>query len=100
MRLDIVLKLVRRPPSQRWFTYGMPERSAHSLTASRACFLVPTNSTVPPRPAISAAKRRASASRCSVWSRSMMWIPSCSPWMNGRMRGFQRRVWWPKCRPA
>ena len=33
-------------------TYGIPQRSAHALTESRACFLVPTNSTVPPLPAI------------------------------------------------
>ena len=79
MRADIVLKLVSRPPSHRWLTYGMPHFSAHSLTASRACFLVPTNRTAPPLLATSAANRRASASRCSVCSRSMMWIPSRSP---------------------
>ncbi len=56
MRSEIVWKLVSRPPSQRWFTYGWPAASAISLMPSRACFLVPTNSTVPPRLAISAAK--------------------------------------------
>ena len=55
MRWLIVWKFVSRPPSQRWLTYGMPAASATSLTASRACFLVPTNSTVPPRWAISPA---------------------------------------------
>ena len=34
----------------------MPQRSAHSLTESRACFFVPTKRTVPPLPAISAAE--------------------------------------------
>ena len=46
---EIVSKFVSSPPSQRWLTYGMPAASATSLIASRACFLVPTNSTVPPR---------------------------------------------------
>ena len=55
MRLEIVWKLVSRPPSQRWLTYGMPDFSAASLTASRACFFVPTNRIVPPRPATFAA---------------------------------------------
>ena len=49
MRSEIVWKFVSRPPSQRWLTYGMPASSATSLMESRACFLVPTNSTVPPR---------------------------------------------------
>ena len=31
MRFEIVWKLVSRPPSQRWLTYGMPQRSAASL---------------------------------------------------------------------
>ena len=42
IRFLIVLKLVSRPPSQRRFTYGIPQRSAHSWIESRACFLVPT----------------------------------------------------------
>ena len=78
---DIVWKLVSRPPSQRWLTYGMPLASAQFLTESRACFFVPTKSTVPPLPATSTAKSRAWLSSCSVCSRSMMWIPSRSPWM-------------------
>lgn len=36
------------PPSQRWFTKGMPTRVACSAMASCACFFVPTNMTVPP----------------------------------------------------
>ena len=48
----MVLKLVSRPPSQRLETYGMPTRSASSLIDSWHCFLVPTNSTVPPRSAV------------------------------------------------
>ena len=41
IRADIVWKLVSRPPSQRWLTNGIPQRSAQSLTESRACFFVP-----------------------------------------------------------
>ena len=48
MRPDMVRKFVSRPPSQRWLTYGMPARAACDATASRDCFFVPTNSTVPP----------------------------------------------------
>ena len=55
IRLEIVSKLVRRPPSQRWFTYGMPAAEADSAIVSRACFFVPTNKTVPPRLATFAA---------------------------------------------
>ena len=47
MRLEIVRQFVSRPPSQRWFTYGMPTRFACSSTASCACFFVPTKSIVP-----------------------------------------------------
>ncbi|CPB13552.1 Uncharacterised protein [Mycobacterium tuberculosis] len=36
------------PPSQRWFTYGMPTRVASAATDSCACFFVPTKSTDPP----------------------------------------------------
>ena len=100
MRLLIVWKLVSRPPSQRWLTYGMPDASAASAIVSRACFLVPTNSTVPPRAAIDEAKSCALASRTSVFCRSMMWIPLRSPKMKRRIFGFQRRVWWPKWTPA
>ena len=42
-RLCTVEKLVSMPPSQRWFTYGMPTRVASSAMDSCACFLVPTN---------------------------------------------------------
>src|SRR3954469_14388069 len=78
----------------------MRQRSAHSWTVSRACFLVPTKSTVPPPVASSPANLRAFSSSASVCSRSMMWIPSISPKMKRRMFGFQRRVWWPKWTPA
>ena len=43
-----VLKLVSVPPSQRWVTKYWPERVASSTMTSWACFLVPTNRTVPP----------------------------------------------------
>ncbi len=33
-RFDTVWKLVSRPPSQRWLTYGWPTRVACSATAS------------------------------------------------------------------
>ena len=46
--------------------------SATSLTASRACFFVPTKRTVPPRRASSEAKSCACASSRCVCSRSMM----------------------------
>ena len=78
----------------------MPDSSAALATVSRACFLVPTNRTVPPRPATLAAKACASVSSRSVFWRSMMWMPLRSPKMNLRIFGFQRRVWWPKCTPA
>ena len=72
MRSEIVWKFVSRPPSQRWLTYGMPAFSATSLMESRACFLVPTNSTVPPRWATSELNWRACSSSACVLSRSMM----------------------------
>ncbi len=48
-RIDcrIVLKFVSMPPSQRWLTYGIPQRSASSLIACRAARFEPTNSTTP-----------------------------------------------------
>ncbi len=100
MRLEIVWKLVSRPPSQRWSTYGMPLAVAASLMVSRACFLVPTKRMVPPRPASSPAKSCACFSSRSVFCRSMMWIPPRSPKMKRRILGFHRRVWWPKWTPA
>ncbi len=81
IRFLIVLKFVSSPPSQRRLTEGMPQRSAHSSTASRACFLVPTKRMTPPLRATSETKSVAFASSASVWRRSMMWIPSRSPWM-------------------
>ena len=30
----------------------------------------------------------------------MMWMPLRAPKMYGRIFGFQRLVWWPKCTPA
>ena len=47
-RLYTVEKLVSIPPSQRWFTNGIPTRRACSAIASCACFLVPTYRMVPP----------------------------------------------------
>src|SRR5919106_1632244 len=78
----------------------MPQLSAASRIVSRACFLVPTNRIVPPRPASSPANSCALCSSRSVFCRSMMWIPPRSPWMKRRILGFQRRVWWPKWTPA
>ena len=72
IRSEIVRQFVRRPPSQRWLTNGMPTRLASSRTASWACFLVPTKRTVPPRSAMF----RTNACDCSrsdsVCCRSMM----------------------------
>jgi hypothetical protein len=51
--LEIVWKLVSIPPSQRWFTYGMPQRFDSSSTICCACFLVPTKRIVPPRETVS-----------------------------------------------
>src|ERR1700749_3160058 len=47
-RLCTVEKLVSMPPSHRWLTYGIPTRVASAAMDSWACFLVPTNNTVPP----------------------------------------------------
>ena len=72
MRLLRVAKLVSRPPSQRLATYGMPTRSACSLTASWHCFFVPTNSTLPPRSAVRRRKSYASSMSTVLFCRSMM----------------------------
>ena len=48
IRWCTVWKLVSMPPSQRWLTKGIPTRFACSAIASWACFLVPTNITLPP----------------------------------------------------
>jgi hypothetical protein len=63
----MVWKFVSSPPSQRWSTYGIPEAVAASLMVSRACFFVPTNRIVPPRPASSPAKSCAVFNRRSVF---------------------------------
>ncbi len=78
----------------------MPARVASAASGSWACFLVPTNRTTSPRATVSRTKSRATSSRFAVWARSMMWIPLRSAKMNGRILGFQRRVWWPKWTPA
>ena len=96
----MVLKLVSMPPSQRWFTKGMPQRVASSWIASRALRLVPTNSTLPPSPTTFLMKSAAWLYRGSDFSRLMMWILLRSPKMKGDIFGFQKRVWWPKWTPA
>ena len=100
MRFLIVVKLVSMPPSQRLLTYGWLDRAASWATGSWACFLVPTKRTWSPRATVSRTNSRATSSRWTVWARSMMWIPLRSAKMNGRILGFQRRVWWPKWTPA
>ena len=72
IRSDIVRQFVSRPPSQRWFTYGMPTRFASFSTASCDCFFVPTNSTVPLRSARLRTNAAASSRRSLVCVRSMM----------------------------
>ena len=72
MRSEIVRQFVRRPPSQRLETYGIPTRLACSETASCDCFFVPTKSIVPPRSERFRAKPCASSSSSWVWVRSMM----------------------------
>ena len=71
-RERMVTKFVSMPPSQRAFTYGMPQRFAASETASCACFFVPTNSTVPPFLASSDTNVYAWSRPTSVCLRSMM----------------------------
>ena len=95
-----VLKLVSMPPSQRWFTNGMPARTASFWMGSRAERLVPTNSTVPPSPATALMKLVASTKSGCVFSRLMMWILLRSPKMYSDILGFQKRVWCPKWTPA
>ena len=93
IRFLMVTKLVSMPPSQRWLTYGIPARVASSAIGSWACFLVPTKRTSSPRATVSRTTSRATSRRWTVWARSMMWIPLRSAKMNGRILGFQRRVW-------
>ncbi len=71
-RLCTVEKLVSMPPSQRWLTYGMPTRVASAATDSCACFLVPTNRTVPPWATVSLTNSYALSMKVSVCCRSMM----------------------------
>ena len=96
MRRAIVWKFVSVPPSQRVLTKGMPQRSASLRTISRDCFFVPTKSTASPADTDSRICVSASSRRRTVCERSRMWMPLRSVKMKGRMRGFQRRVWWPK----
>ena len=91
-RWRIVCQFVSIPPSQRSTTYGIPQRSAASWRLAAACFLVPTNSTVPPLAATERTASVASVSFSTVWARSRMWIPLRSVKMYGRIFGFQRRV--------
>ncbi len=72
IRSEIVRQFVSRPPSQRFATYGIPTRVACSVTASCACFFVPTKRIVPPRSDTFRAKADASSSSSSVFVRSMM----------------------------
>ena len=67
MLLVMVWKFVRVPPSQRRFTKYMPARCDSSATISAACFLVPTNRTVPPWAARSLTKRCASSNFFNVF---------------------------------
>ncbi len=53
MRWCTVWKLVSMPPSQRKLTYGCATRLASRWIGSCACFLVPTNITVPPLETVS-----------------------------------------------
>ena len=55
-RFETVWKLVSRPPSQRWLTYGWPTRVACSAMEPWACFLVPTKRMVPPWATVSLTK--------------------------------------------
>ena len=72
IRSDIVRQFVSSPPSQRWFTYGMPTRFASLSTASCACFFVPTKRTVPLRSARLRTNCAASSRRSLVCVKSMM----------------------------
>jgi len=85
----MVLKFVSVPPSQRWLTYGMPQRCASVSMASRAARLVPTNRILPLLAARRPAKLQASFSSGSVCSRLMMWILLRAPKMYGSILGAQ-----------
>ncbi len=71
-RREIVVKFVSIPPSQRWFTNGIPTRFACSSTTSCACFLVPMNRTVPRRRPRSRTNSCVSSIPSRDFSRSMM----------------------------
>ena len=84
-----VLKLVSMPPSQRWSTNGVPQRSASSRMISRAWRLVPTNRIVPLFEDSWRTNFIASWYMARVFSRLMMWILLRWPKMNGAIFGFQ-----------
>ncbi|MNR55571.1 hypothetical protein D3C85_1759720 [compost metagenome] len=81
--------MVRVPPSQRWVMYGMLQRSASSLMASRALRLVPRNRIMPRFWAMPEMKFIASLKSGTVFSRLMMWILPRAPKMYGPIFGFQ-----------
>ena len=87
-----VLRLVRVPPSQRSVTKGCPQALADSLTASWACFLVPTNRMLPPLAAVADRNLQASSIWPTVLDRSMTWMPLRASKMKRFILGFQRRV--------
>ena len=67
-----VAMLVSKPPSQRWLTKYIWQRTASSAMASCAWRLVPTKSTFLPCAAISWTNRAASLNIFKVFCRSMM----------------------------
>jgi hypothetical protein len=78
----------------------MSAASATSLIVSRACFLVPTNSTVPPRWASVAGELlRLGEQRLRLQQIDDVDAAALAK-MKRRILGFQRRVWWPKWTPA
>ena len=87
-----VLKFVSMPPSQRWSTNGIAQRSASSRTISRAERLVPTNRIAPRLAASWRTYLSASWYMTRVFSRLMMWILLRWPKMYGAIFGFQYRV--------
>ena len=62
--------------------------------------LVACGVTRPPAAVVSRTARRARSSIGTVCCRSMMWTWLRTPKRYGAMRGFHRRVWWPKWTPA
>ena len=55
-RPAMVVKFVSIPPSQRWFTYGMPHVSEALAIGSCDCFLVPMKRMLPPLATMSRTK--------------------------------------------